>query len=111
MSLKEEDLTGTEELLKNPILSKEQVRAYSRALAWVRENRDALGNAGWTVDELFRMGAMAYPYSEWGPAWLTLWNNDKCEPRLSGRGHIEFVLHEPGGDVVQTCRVRKNYLS
>lgn len=111
MSLNDEDLIGTEELLKNPILAKEQARAYARAVSWMRENREDLERAGWTVEELFRIGAMAYPYSEWGPAWMTLWNNDKCEPRLNDRGHIEFVLHEPGGDVVQTCWVRKKYLA
>jgi hypothetical protein len=35
----------------------------------------------------------------------------KCQPRLGGRGDVEFVLHEAGGDVVQTCWREKNFLS
>ena len=63
------------------------------------------------MEELYRVGTLAFPYSEWGPGWLTLWNNEKCLPRICGKGDIEFVLHEAGGDVVQTCRLSKNYLS
>ena len=46
----------------------------------------------------------------WGPGWLTLWNNEKCEPRLDERGNIEFVLNEAGGKVVQTCWVAGHFL-
>lgn len=111
MSDFERELEESAELLKNPKISKEQARAHARSLAWFRAHGAELLQAGWTVDELYRIGTLAFPYSEWGPGWLTLWNNEKCEPRLGGRGSIEFVLHEAGGDVVQTCRLEKNFLS
>ena len=111
MSAFDDELEASGELLKNGKISKDQARAYVRSLAWFRENRAGLEAAGWEVAELYRIGTLAFPYSEWGPGWLTLWNNEKCRPRLGGRGDIEFVLHEAGGDVVQTCRREKNYLS
>lgn len=111
MSVFEEELEATSELLKNPKISKDQARAYARSLAWFRENRAGLEEAAWSVAELYRIGTLAFPYSEWGPGWLTLWNNEKCQPRLGSRGDIEFVLHEAGGDVIQTCWREKNYLS
>jgi hypothetical protein len=111
MSAFEDELEATSELLKNPKISKEQARAYVRSLAWFRENRAGLEKAAWSVAELYRIGTLAFPYSEWGPGWLTLWNNEKCQPRLGGRGDIEFVLHEAGGDVVQTCWREKKFLS
>ncbi|MGE4443266.1 MAG: hypothetical protein AB7D27_17540 [Desulfomicrobium sp.] len=107
----DDELEASGELLKNAMISKDQARAYVRSLAWFRENRAGLEAAGWNVAELYRIGTLAFPYSEWGPGWLTLWNNEKCRPRLGGRGDIEFVLHEAGGDVVQTCRREKSYLS
>jgi hypothetical protein len=111
MSVFEEELDATSELLKNPKISKDQARAYAISLAWFRENRAGLEAAAWSVAELYRIGTLAFPYSEWGPGWLTLWNNEKCQPRLGSRGDIEFVLHEAGGDVVQTCWREKNFLS
>jgi hypothetical protein len=111
MSTFEQELEATAELLKDGKIAKEQARAYAKSLAWFGENSAALAAAGWSVAELYRIGTLAFPYSEWGPGWLTLWNNEKCRPRLGGKGHIEFVLHEAGGDVVQTCRLNKNYLS
>lgn len=111
MSAFEQELEATAELLKNGKIAKDQARAYVKSLAWFRENRDALEAAGWSVDELYHIGTLAFPYSEWGPGWMTLWNNEKCQPRLDVKGDIEFVLHEAGGDVVQTCRRTKNYLS
>ncbi len=111
MSAFEDELEATGELLKNEKISKDQARAYVRSLAWFRENSAGLEAAGWSVSELYRIGTLAFPYSEWGPGWLTLWNNDKCQPRLGGRGDVEFVLHEAGGDVVQTCWREKNFLS
>jgi hypothetical protein len=111
MSAFEKDLEASAELLKNERIAKDQARAHAKSLAWFRENKDALEAAGWSVAELYRIGTLAFPYSEWGPGWLTLWNNEKCQPRLGGKGDIEFVLHEAGGDVVQTCRLKKNYLS
>lgn len=111
MSAFDDELEASGELLKNAMISKEQARAHARSLAWFRENRTGLEAAGWNVAELYRIGTLAFPYSEWGPGWLTLWNNEKCRPRLGGRGDIEFVLHEAGGDVVQTCRREKSYLS
>ena len=76
----------------------------------MREHASALEGAGWTVERLYRVGALPFPYSEWGPGWLTLWNNEKCEPRLDERGNIEFVLNEAGGKVVQTCWVAGHFL-
>lgn len=111
MSAFEQELEATIDELKSGKISKEQARAHARSMAWIRENRAGLEAAGWTVAELYRVGTLSFPYSEWGPGWLTLWNNEKCEPRLSGRGDIEFVLHEAGGDVVQTCRLKKSHLS
>jgi len=111
MSAFEQELEATGDLLKNGKISKDQARAYVKSLAWFRENGAGLLEAGWSAAELYRMGTLAYPDSEWEPGWLTLWNNEKCQPRLGGRGDIEFVLHEAGGDVVQTCRREKNYLS
>jgi hypothetical protein len=111
MSAFEQELEATAELLKNGKIAKDQARAYVKSLVWFRENKDALETAGWSVEELYRIGTLAFPYSEWGPGWLTLWNNEKCLPRIGGKGDIEFVLHEAGGDVVQTCRLNKNYLS
>lgn len=110
MSLSEEDLAATVELLRHPLLARDQVRAHARALAWMRANREELERAGWSVERLFHIGTLAYPYSDWGPGWLTLWNNEKCEPRLDGRGNLEFVLHEAGGDVVQTCWIKTPFL-
>lgn len=111
MTAFEQELEASAELLKNGKIAKDQARAYAKSLAWFRERGAELEAAGWTVAELYRVGTLAFPYSEWGPGWLTLWNNEKCRPRLGGRGDIEFVLHEAGGDVVQTCRLNKNYLS
>lgn len=107
----EQELEASAELLQSGKISKEQARAYARSSDWFRAHAADLAGAGWTVAELYRLGTLAFPYSEWGPGWLTLWNNEKCEPRLGGRGCIEFVLHEAGGDVVQTCRLEKTYLS
>lgn len=106
-----QELEATADLLKHPRISKEQTRAYARSLAWFREHGHELAEAGWSVDELYRVGTLAFPYSEWGPGWLSLWNNEKCQPRIGDRGCIEFVIHEAGGDVVQTCRLHKNHLS
>lgn len=111
MSAFEHALEVTVELLKNPLITKDQVRAHGRSMAWILERKDALEAAGWTVDDLYRVGTLSYPYSEWGPGWLSLWNHEKCEPRLGSRGNIEFVLHEPAGDVIQTCWLSKNYLT
>ena len=111
MTAFEQELEATIDELKSGKISKEQARAHARSMAWIRENREGLEAAGWTVGELYRVGTLSFPYSEWGPGWLTLWNNEKCEPRLSGRGNIEFVLHEAGGDVVQTCLLKKSHLS
>lgn len=111
MTTFEQELEASADLLKNDKISKEQARAYVRSLAWFRENAQALAEAGWGVAELYRIGTLSFPYSEWGPGWLPLWNNEKCEPRLGGRGSIEFVLHEPGGDVVQTSLLHKDHLS
>ncbi|HCU68744.1 MAG TPA: hypothetical protein DGF30_05860 [Desulfomicrobium sp.] len=107
----EQELESSAELLKCGKISKEQGRAHARSLAWFRAHAAQLAEAGWTVPELYRVGTLSFPYSEWGPGWLTLWNNEKCEPRLGARGSIEFVLHEAGGDVVQTCRLEKSFLS
>jgi hypothetical protein len=111
MSAFEQELEATGELLKNEKISKELARAYVRSLAWFRQNLAELEAAGWSVAELYRIGTLSFPYSEWGPGWLTLWNNEKCSPRLGRRGEIEFVLHEAGGDVVQSCRLDRSYLS
>ncbi len=111
MTTFEQELEASADLLKNPKISKEQARAYARSLAWFREHGQALVGAGWSVDELYRVGTLAFPYSEWGPGWLSLWNNEKCESRLGDRGSIEFVIHEAGGDVIQTCRLHKTHLS
>lgn len=110
MSSFEEELEVSVDLLKNGKVSKDQARAHARSIVWFRDNAKALAEAGWTVAELYRIGTLAFPYSEWGPGWLSLWNNEKCEPRLDSRGNIEFVLHEAGGDVVQTCWVEKSFL-
>lgn len=111
MSEFDRDLLATEGLLKNAMVAKEQARAYARALPWMRGHGRELEAAGWTVEELFRIGTLNFPYSEWGPGWYSLWNNEKCEPRLTARGNIEFVLHEAGGDVVQTCWLQKRFLA
>ncbi len=111
MSAFEEELEASAELLKGGKIAKEQARAYARSLVWFREHSQELAEAGWTVADLYRIGTLAFPYSEWGPGWLSLWNNEKCEPRLGNRGSLEFVLHEAGGDVVQTCWLVKNFLS
>ena len=111
MSVFEQELEATGELLKNEKISKELARAYARSLPWFREKRAELEAVGWRVDELYRIGTLAFPYSEWGPGWMTLWNNEKCSPRLGRRGEIEFVLHEAGGEVVQSCRLDKSFLS
>ena len=111
MSAFEDELEATGELLKNAKISKDQARGYVRSLAWFREDSARVEAARWSVSELYRMGTPAFPYSEWGPGWLTLWNNEKCQPRLGGRGDVVFVLHEAGGDVVQTCWREKNFLS
>jgi hypothetical protein len=111
MSAFEQELEATGELLKNEKISKDLARAYARSLAWFREKRAELEEAGWRVDELYRIGTLSFPYSEWGPGWMTLWNNEKCSPRLGRRGEIEFVLHEAGGEVVQSCRLDKSFLS
>ncbi len=111
MTAFEQELEASAELLKHPRISKEQARAHARSLAWFRAHAAELDRAGWSVAELYRVGTLAFPYSEWGAGWLSLWNNEKCEPRLGGRGYIEFVLHEAGGDVVQTCWLKKNFLS
>lgn len=105
-----DELEASVELLKNPFVTKELVRAHARSLPWFRTHAPHLEKKGWTVAELYRIGTLAFPYSEWGPGWLTVWNNEKSEPRLSDRGHIEFVLHEAGGDVVQTCWREKRFL-
>ncbi len=111
MSEFERCLLETETLIKNPMIAKEQVRAHARSLPWMRANSQELQAAGWSVDELYRIGTLCFPYSEWGPGWFSLWNNEKCEPRISDRGNIEFVLHEAGGDVVQTCWLKKSFLA
>lgn len=111
MSTFEQELEESAALLQGGKISKEQARAFARSSAWFKAHAADLAAAGWTVSDLYRLGTLAFPYSEWGPGWLTLWNNEKCEPRLGGRGSIEFVLHEAGGDVVQTCRLEKTYLS
>lgn len=111
MSEFEQELEATGELLKNGKISKDLARAYPKSLAWFREKQAELEAAGWSVAELYRIGPLSFPYSEWGPGWMTLWNNEKCSPRLGCRGEIEFVLHEAGGDVVQSCRLDKSFLS
>ena len=111
MSEFEQELEATAELIKSENISKEQARAHARSTAWIRENQPGLVAAGWTVADLYKVGTLSFPYSDWGPGWLTLWNNEKCEPRLGSRGNIEFVLHEAGGDVVQTCWLKKSFLS
>lgn len=107
----ERELGETETLLKNPLVTKDLAKAYARSVAWVGQNGQDLERHGWTVARLYMIGALSFPYSEWGPGWLTLWNNEKCEPRLDSRGNIEFVLHEAGGRVIQTCWCRPNFLS
>jgi len=111
MSIFEEELDATGALLKNEKITKELARAYSRSVNWVRGHAAELETAGWTVEKLYRIGTLAFPYSSWGPGWLTLWNNEKCEPRLNSRGNLEFVLREAGGDVIQTCWVEKSFLA
>jgi hypothetical protein len=111
MTTFEQELEASAELLSSPKVSKEQGRAHARSLAWFKAHAAELAAAGWTVSGLYRVGTLAFPYSEWGPGWLCLWNNEKCEPRLGDRGSIEFVLHEAGGDVVQTCWLEKPFLS
>lgn len=105
-----EELYNMRELLKHPLVSRDLARAGERSLPWMREHASALEGAGWTVERLYRVGELPFPYSEWGPGWLTLWNNEKCEPRLDERGNIEFVLNEAGGKVVQTCWVAGHFL-
>lgn len=105
------ELDGSAQFLKHPLITKELARAYARSEKWFREHATELEDAGWSVEVLYRVGRLAFPYSEWGPGWLTLWNNDKSEPRLGSRGDIEFVVHEAGGHVVQTCWLRANFLS
>ncbi len=111
MSTFDQELEAAGELLKNEKISKEQARAYAKSLPWVREHWSGLVESGWTVADVYRIGTLSFPYSEWGPGWLTLWNNEKCEPRLGSQGNIKFVLHEAGGDVVQTCWRVKKFLS
>jgi hypothetical protein len=106
-----QELQASVELLGHEKISKDQARAHARSLAWFTDNQAALERAGWTVAELYRIGTLPFPYSEWGPGWLNLWNNEKCEARLNSRGNIEFVLHEAGGDVVQTCWLEKRFVS
>lgn len=104
-------LEESTQLLKHPLVTKELAKAYARSEKWFREHATDLERAGWSVESLYRVGRLAFPYSEWGPGWLTLWNNEKSEPRLGSRGDIEFVLHEAGGKVLQTCWLRKSFLS
>jgi len=111
MSAFVQELEASTELLGHERIGREQARAQARSLAWFKVNWQALEAAGWTVTELYRVGTLPLPYSEWGPGWLPLWNNEKCEPRLDGRGNIEFVLHEAGGEVIQTCWREKFFLS
>ncbi len=104
-------LDESAQLLKHPFITKDLTRAHGRSEKWFREHAQELELAGWSVEALYRIGRLAFPYSEWGPGWLTLWNNEKSEPRLGSRGDIEFVLREAGGTVVQTCWLRKTFLS
>lgn len=110
MSIFMSELEDTRKLLTQPVISRDLARAYERSLPWIREHAAALEGAGWTVERLYRVGALPFPYSDWGPGWLTLWNNEKCEPRLDARGNIEFVLKEAGGKVVQTCWAVEHFL-
>jgi hypothetical protein len=105
------ELDESVQLLKHPMITKDLARAYVRSEKWFREHADEVERAGWSIETLYRVGRLAFPYSEWGPGWLTLWNNDKSEPRLGSRGDIEFVLHEAGGNVVQTCWLHKGFLA
>lgn len=111
MSLFLDDLEATDQMLDHPLIYKELIKARVRSQSWIKANSHALQEAGWTVEKLYLIGALPYPYSEWGPGWLTLWNSEKCEPRLGSRGSIEFVLHEGGGNVVQTCWLDKPFLN
>jgi len=105
------ELEATEALLKHPLVTKELAKAYQRSSDWLRKNAQIFEDVGWSVDVFYKLGHLAFPYSDWGPGWLPLWNSDTCELKVTAKGNLEFVLHEAGGDVVQTYWHQRHFLA
>lgn len=105
------ELEQTEALLKHPLVTRELSKAFAASLEWARKHAEELDGAGWTVQDFFRVGHLAFPYSGWGPGWIPHWSWDKCEVAISDRGNLEFTLHEAGGDVVQTYWLHKHFVA
>ena len=69
------------------------------ALAWLRSNKAALRQAGWTAPELYRRNKSR------GIAWLMLWGKPSLLAYLEPGGLIRFeFIDDIGRGVTQTAR-------
>ena len=100
------DIPGIPEVVmeKHAYITPELRRNYEVSIVWIKEHWDELVAHGWTWDELFFMGTLPYPLGCWGIAWFSLWDREDLEITFSPQGDLTCVLHEPGGNVVQTMR-------
>ena len=94
-----------EEVMKqHPYITPELRRNYTSSIVWIREHWGELLECGWTWDKVFFLGNLPYPLGLWGVAWFSLWGREDLEITITSGGDLHCVLHEPGGDVVQTMR-------
>ncbi len=91
-------------LEEHPALTPELRSNYAASIGWIREHWEELLERGWTWDKVFFIGTLPYPLGLWGIAWFSLWGREDLEIDFTSGGDLTCVLHEPGGDVVQTMR-------
>jgi len=89
---------------KHAYITPELRRNYEASNPWIKAHWDELLGYGWTWDKLFFMGTLPYPLGSWGIAWFSLWDREDLEITFTPKGDLTCVLHEPGGDVIQTMR-------
>jgi hypothetical protein len=68
------------------------------ALSWLREQRQALKAAGWTMRELYRRNRSK------GLAWSGIWDQPLLKVYLHDSGIIEFESVIAGKDIIQKAR-------
>lgn len=78
------------------------------ACAWILPRLDTLKTEGWTLKELFGVGAVKPPFGGWGLAWLDDWK-EAANVTLEAGGTVAFHYAKNGRAWAFRSRPKKSF--
>lgn len=75
-------------------ISPSLLKAYKVARPWLLANLDELKAKGWTRRSLFKAERFAYPFGDWGVAWLKVWLRPGVKVSIEDDGGIAWTWLE-----------------